>query len=37
MEFLRGLSDEEMKKNSKNEARNDALSAIMKSLKSLGE
>ncbi|XP_067944193.1 ubiquitin carboxyl-terminal hydrolase 9X-like [Watersipora subatra] len=34
-EFLRELSDEDMKKNSKNEVKNDALSAIMKSLKCL--
>ena len=35
-DFLEGLSDEEMKKESKTEAKNDALSAIMKNLKSLG-
>ena len=33
--FLESLSDEELKKEAKNESKNDALSAIVKSLKSL--
>lgn len=36
-EFLEKLSDEELKKESKTEAKNDALSAIMKGIKALGQ
>ena len=36
-EFLEKLSDEELKKESKTEAKNDALSAIMKDIKALGQ
>jgi len=36
-DFLEKLSDEELKKESKTEAKNDALSAIVKGLKSLGK